>query len=133
MAGFLTPPKCTVNAFLQSQKDLAIQNNKQTENQAIFQAQMLEVVQKVSQLQAKEQDLNDLVESLRKRFPLESFDTEDPADVDEWVVQVEKFYEVFKCTGRLQVQLAAHMFCGAAEIWWKSVKNPYETIEDETA
>lgn len=94
---------------------------------------MLEVVQKVSQPQAKEHDFNELVEKFRKRFPPEFHGMEDPTDADEWVVQMEKIYEVFKCTGRQQVQLAAHMFRGVAERWWKMVKNPYETVDDETA
>ena len=60
---------------------------------------MLEVVQKVGQLQAKEYDLNKLVEKFRKRFPPEFHGIKDPAVADEWVVQMEKIYEVFKCTG----------------------------------
>ena len=104
-------------AFIQSQKDLAKQSTRQNENQAVFQAQMLEVVQKVGQPQAKEYDLNELVEKFRKRFPPEFHGIEDPTVADEWVVQMEKIYEVFKCTGFQQVQLAAHMFRGAAERW----------------
>ena len=59
---------------------------------------MLEVVQKVGQPRAKEYDLNELVEKFRKRFPPEFHGIEDPAVADEWVVQMEKIYEVFKCT-----------------------------------
>ena len=55
-------------AFIQSQKDLAEQSTRQNENQAIFQAQMLEVVQKVGQPQSKEYDLNELFEKFRKGF-----------------------------------------------------------------
>ena len=46
---------------------------------------------------------------------------------------MEKIYEVFKCTGIQQVQLATHMFRGAAERWWKTVKHPYETVTEEVA
>ena len=60
---------------------------------------MLEAVQKEGQPQAKEYDLNELVEKFGKRFPPEFHDIEDPAVADEWVVQMEKIYEVFKCTG----------------------------------
>ena len=67
----------------------------QIENQDAFQAQMLEVVQKVSRLRAKEHDLNELVEKFRKRFPPEFHGIEDPADADEWVVQIEK---IMKCS-----------------------------------
>ena len=117
-------------AFIQSQKDLAEQSTKKNENQAVFQVQMLEVVQKVGQPQVKEYDLNELVEKFRKRFPPEFHGIEDPAIADEWVVQMEKIYEVFKCTGVQQVQLAAHMLRRAAERWWKTVKHPYEAVED---
>ena len=94
---------------------------------------MLEIVQKVGQPQAKEYDLNELVEKFRKRFPPEFHGIEDPAVADEWVVQMEKIYEVFKCTGIQQVQLVAHMFRGVAERWWKTVKHPNETVEEEVA
>ena len=86
-------------AFIQSQKDFAEQSTKQNEKQVVFQAQMLEVVQKVGQPQAKEYDLNELVEKFRKRFPPKFHGIEDPAVTDEWVVQMERIYEVFKCTG----------------------------------
>ncbi|XXG80001.1 hypothetical protein AAC387_Pa09g0960 [Persea americana] len=94
---------------------------------------MLEIVQKVGQPQAKEYDLNELVEKFRKRFPPEFHGIEDPAVAYEWVVQMEKIYEVFKCMGVQQVQLAAHMFHGAAERWWKTVKHPYKRVEEEVA
>ena len=46
---------------------------------------------------------------------------------------MEKIYEVLKCTSVQHVQLAAHMFRGVAERWWKIVKHPYETVEEEVA
>ena len=58
---------------------MAEQSHKQNEDQAVFQAQMLEVVQKVGQPQAKEYDLNELVEKFRKRFPPEFHGIEDHA------------------------------------------------------
>ena len=73
-------------AFIQSQRDLTEQSTRQKESQAVFQAQILEVVQKVGQPQAKEYDLNELVEKFRKRFPPEFHGIEDPAIADEWVV-----------------------------------------------
>ena len=88
-----------MEASIQSRKDLAEHSTKQNESRAIFQAQMLEVVQKVGQPQAKEYDLNELVEKFRKRFPPELHDIKDPAIANEWVVQMKKIYEVFKCTG----------------------------------
>ena len=47
---------------------------------------MLEVVQKVGQPQAKEYNLNKLVEKFRKWFPPEFHGIEDPAVADEWVI-----------------------------------------------
>ena len=46
---------------------------------------------------------------------------------------MEKIFDVFKCTGQERVQLAAYMLRGTAEMWWKSVKTPFATVEDETA
>lgn len=57
-----------------------------------------------------------MVEKFRKRFSPEFHGIKDPTVADEWVVQMEKIYEVFKGTGVQQVQLAAHMFHGAVEI-----------------
>ena len=31
------------------------------------------------------------------------------------------------------MQLVAHMFRGAVERWWKTVKHPYETVTEEVA
>ena len=90
-------------------------------------------MQKVGQPQAKEYNLDELVEKFRKRFPPEFHGIDDPADADEWVVQMEKIYKVFKCTGIQQVQLAAHMFRGAATRWWKTVKHPYEMVAEDVA
>ena len=122
-----------MGAFIQSQKDVAEQSTKQNESQAVFQAQMLEVVQKVRQPQAKEYNLNKLVEKFGKRFLLEFHGIEDPAVAGEWVVQMEKIDEVFKWMGIQQVQLAAHIFRRAAERWWKIVKHPYETVAEDVA
>ena len=94
---------------------------------------MLEVVQKVGRPQAKEYDLNELVKKFMRRFPPEFHGIEDLAIADEWAIQMERIYEVFKCTGIQQVQLAAHMFHGVAERWWKTVKHPYETVAEYVA
>ena len=61
---------------------------------------MVEVMQKVSVPRAKERDLNDLVEKFMKRFLPKFYGVEDPAEADEWTVQIEKIFEVFKCTGK---------------------------------
>ena len=57
----------------------------------------------MGQPQAKEYDLNELVEKFRKRFPPEFHGIEDPAVANEWVVQMGTIYEVFKCMGIQQV------------------------------
>lgn len=46
---------------------------------------------------------------------------------------MEKIFEVFRCTGRDQVQRAKYMFRDTAESWWKAVLTPFETIVDDTA
>ena len=89
-----------MNAYLKSQNAQAERDAKKNDNQVVFQAQMLEVVQKASQPQVKERDLNDLVENLRKRFPPEFYWTNDHADANEWTVQIEKIFVVFKFTGQ---------------------------------
>ena len=64
---------------------------------------MIEVMQKVSERWAKKRDLNDLVEKFMKRFPQEFYGVKDPTEVDEWTIQIEKIFEVFKCTGKQHV------------------------------
>ena len=122
-----------LNAYLQSQTVQTERDRKQREDQIAFQAQMVEVMQKVSEPRAKERDLNDLVEKFMKRLPPEFYGVEDPAEADEWTVQIEKIFEVFKCTSQQRVQLATHMFRGTAEGWWKTVKSAYDTAEDDKA
>lgn len=48
-------------------------------------------------------------------------------------MQIEKIFQVFRCTGKEQVQLAAYMCRGMAKMWWKSIKTPYDMIVDDTA
>ena len=122
-----------LNAYLQSQTVQTERDRKQREDQIAFQAQMVEVMQKVSEPRAKERDLNDLVEKFMKRLPPEFYGVEDPAEADEWTVQIEKIFEVFKCTSQQRVQLATHMFRGTAEGWWKTIKSAYDTAEDDKA
>ena len=112
--------------------------SQQREDQASFQTQMMAVLQRpvpAAQviMPARVTDPNDVFDKFKKRNPPEFFGNEDPLDADEWVVQVEKIFDVFGCTGQERVQLAAYMFRGTAEMWWKSVKTPFATVEDETA
>ena len=102
------------------------------------QTKMMEVMQRQAQptqviIPAIIVDPNDLFDNFKKRAPPEFYGNEDPLDADEWIFQVEKIFEVFRCTGKERVQLVAYMFRGIAEMWWKLVKTPYETIEDDTA
>ena len=90
-------------------------------------------MQKVSEPRAKEWDLNDLVEKFVKRFPPNFNGVEGPVEADEWAIQIKKIFKLFKYTGKQQVQLAAHMFLGTAEGWWKTIKSAYDTTEDDKA
>lgn len=74
-----------------------------------------------------------MVEKFKKRFLPEFYVVEDPADAEEWTVQIEKIFKVFKCTGQQQVQLAAHMCLGTAEGWWKTIKSAYDTVANDKA
>ncbi|XXG76882.1 hypothetical protein AAC387_Pa08g1150 [Persea americana] len=81
----------------------------------------------------RERDPNALFELFRKRAPKEFTGHEDPLAADDWLEHMENIFEVFKCTGRQQVQLTASMFTGLADIWWKTVKVEYRTIADVEA
>ena len=52
---------------------------------------------------------------------------------DDWLEHTENIFEVFRCTGRQQVQLATSMFTGLADLWWKTVKAEYRTVADAEA
>ena len=70
-------------------------------------------------------DPNDLYERFRKRGPKEFTGQEDPLAADDWLEYTENIYEIFQCTGKQRVDLAASMFTGLADIWWKTVKAEY--------
>ena len=61
---------------------------------------MIEVMQKVYEPRAKERDLDDLVEKFMIRFPPKFYGVEDPAEADEWTIQIKKIFKVFKCTDK---------------------------------
>lgn len=79
----------------------------------------------------RQQDPNDLHDKFRKRSPLEFTGTLGYTQANEWMVQIEKIFMVFQCTGRQQVQLAAYMFRKVAEMWWRTIEPAYERIEDD--
>ena len=127
-----------MQAFVTSQEAQTQNQSQQREDQATFQTQMMAVLERPAPIAqvimpARVTDPNDVFDKFKKRNPPEFYGNEDPLDADEWVVQVEKIFEVFRCTGRERVQLAAYMLRGTAEMWWKSVKTPYVTIDDEVA
>ena len=66
-----------------------------------------------------------------KRGPPEFTGTKDSLVADDWIVQMEKIFRVFKCTGRQRLQLAAYMFRRVAEDWWRTVQRPYEMLANE--
>ena len=76
---------------------------------------------------------NDLFERFQKRGPKEFTGQEDPLAVDDWLEQMENIFEVFRCTGRQQVQLTSSMFNGLEDIWWKMVKAKYRIVADTEA
>ena len=76
---------------------------------------------------------NDLFERFQKRGPKEFTGQEDPLAADDWLEHMENIFEVFRCTGRQQVQLTSSMFNGLEDIWWKMVKAEYRIVADTEA
>ena len=52
---------------------------------------------------------------------------------DDWLVNTEKIFDVFTCTGREKVNLTASLFFELADNWWQTVKEPYQAMADDTA
>ena len=95
-------------------------HQQQTEDFAQFQAQALEVVERVASSEQavvpiREVDPNVVFEKFLKRGPPEFMGTEDPLVANDWIVRMQKIFKVFKCMGRQRVQLAAYMFRSVAE------------------
>ncbi|XXG82766.1 hypothetical protein AAC387_Pa10g0658 [Persea americana] len=118
---------------------------KKDEEMAQVQRKLLEVLQHRPQPQPrqlggpniiinnKDQDPNILFERFRKRGPKEFSGQEDALAADDWLVNTEKIFDVFTCTGREKVNLTASLFFGLADTWWQMVKEPYQAMADETA
>ncbi|XXG42105.1 hypothetical protein AAC387_Pa01g2449 [Persea americana] len=81
----------------------------------------------------RDQDPNILFERFRKRGPKEFSGQKDALAADDWLVNTEKIFDVFTCTGIQKVNLTASLFFGLADTWWKTVKEPYQAMADETA
>ena len=127
-----------LQAFLASQEAQATAHRQQTEDFAQFQAQVLDVIDRVAPVATEDAavrgaDPNVIFERFLKRGPPEFTGAEDPLVADDWIVRMEKIFRVFECSGRQQVQLAAYMFRGVAEDWWRVTQRPYEEIGDEVA
>ena len=115
---------------------------KKDEEMAQVQRQLLEVLQTRPQppprqpggpniiINNREQDPNILFERFRKRGPKEFSGQEDPLAADDWLVNVEKIFDVFTCTGLQKVNLTASLFFGLADTWWQTVKEPYQIMPD---
>ena len=65
--------------------------------------------------------------------PKEFSGQEDSFAAHDWLVNTEKIFDVSTCTGRQTVNLTASLFHGLADTWWQMVKEPYQTMIDETA
>ena len=81
----------------------------------------------------RDHDPNVLFECFRKRGPKEFTGKEDPLTIDDWLAHIENIFDLFECTDRQQVHLAASMYTGLADIWWKTLKDGYQSITNDTA
>ena len=47
-------------------------------------------------------------------------------------MNTEKIFNVFTCTSRQKVHLTASLFYGLTDAWWQTIKEPYQTMANET-
>ena len=52
---------------------------------------------------------------------------------DDWLAHIENIFDLFECTGRQQVHLAASMFTSLVDIWWKTLKDGYRNNTNDIA
>ena len=74
-----------------------------------------------------------LYEKFRKSGLNEFTRQEDPLAVDDWLAHIENIFDLFRCIDRQQVHLVASMFTSLADIWWKTLRDGYQNIENDTA
>ena len=122
------------------QEQIAKMDEDHAREMAQIQRQLLEVLERRPEpvpvqppgtqivINNRENDPNALFESFRKRGPKEFIGHRDPLIVDDWLEHTENIFEVFRCTGKQQVALAAPTFTGLANIWAK-----YRTVADVEA
>ncbi|XXG53565.1 hypothetical protein AAC387_Pa03g1647 [Persea americana] len=127
------------------QEQMARKDEEHAREMATMQRQLLEMLERRPEpapaqplgtqivINNREHDPNALYEKFRKRGPKEFTRHEDPLAADDWLEHTENIFEIFRCTGRQQVQLTASMFTGLADIWWKTIKAEYRTIADAEA
>ena len=127
------------------QEQMARKDEEHAREMAQMQRQLLEVLERRPEpalaqapgpqivINNRKHDPNALFERFRKRGPKEFTGHEDLLAADDWLEHIENIFEVFRCTGKQQVQLTASMFTDLADIWWKTVKAEYRTIADVEA
>ena len=54
-----------------------------------------------------------------------------PIEVESWIMQTEKFFDVISCTEVQKVSFASFMLKGEVEHWWRSTKKTVPLEEDE--
>ena len=158
-----TPYPNMHNQFQQMMQTMLDQQHQANENQARLQEQMvkkdedharemaqmqrqlLEVLERRPEpapaqplgpqivINNRENEPNALFERFRNRAPKEFTGHKDPLAADDWLEHTENIFEVFRCTGRQQVQLTASLSTDLANIWWKTVEAEYRTVADAEA
>ena len=84
-------------------------------------------------IQNRDHDPNVLFERFRKRGSKEFTGQEDPLTANDWLAHTENIFDLFRCTGRQQVHLAASIFTGMADIWRKALNDGYQNIANDDA
>ena len=84
-------------------------------------------------VQNRDHEPNVLFEKFRKKGPKEFTGQEDPLAIDDWLSHTENIFNLFRCMGKQQVHLAASIFTGLADIWWKTLKDGYQNIANDEA
>ena len=121
------------------QEQMAKKDEDHAREMARLQTQLLEMIERwpepipvepFAPVHPRTNDPNILYERFRKRGPKEFTGIEDPMAADDWLEQIENIFEIFTCTGLERVQLAASMFSGLADRWWKTVRAAYREMPD---
>ena len=83
-------------------------------------------------IQSKEHDRNNLYDKFRKRGATEFYGNEGAIKADDWLEHIGDVFEIVTCDNKKKVVLATSMFREAANIWWKSVREPFKTMPNAT-